>query len=104
MMLKRFEILLPLNYNDGSPIERVKFTLTNRELLERFGGLTTDSVEISGTWKYGSAFLHDRLVRLTIDSDNPDETVVFMREYKEVLKARFEQLDIWITAHDVEVI
>jgi len=104
MKLKRFEILLPLNYNDGRVIERIKFMVTNRELLEKFGGLTTDSVEISGTWKYGSAFLHDRLVRLTIDSQNPDEDVVFFREYKETLKSRFEQLDIWITAHDVEVI
>jgi len=104
MKLKRFEILLPLNYNDGRPIERTKFMVTNRELLEKFGGLTTDSVEISGTWKYGSAFLHDRLVRLTIDSQNPHEDVVFFREYKETLKSRFEQLDIWITAHDVELI
>lgn len=104
MKLKRFEILLPLNYNDGRPIERTKFMLTNRELLEKFGGLTTDSVEISGTWKYGSAFYQDRLVRLTIDSDNPEEAVAFLREYKEVLRTRFEQVDIWITAHDVELI
>lgn len=77
---------------------------TNRELLEKFGGLTTDSVEISGTWKYGSAFLYDRLVRLTLDSQNPDEDLVFFRAYKEILKSRFEQIDIWITAHDVDLI
>ncbi len=104
MKLKRFEILLPLSYNDGRPIERVKFTLTNRGFLEKFGGLTTDSVEIQGAWKYGTAVLHDRLVRLTIDSDRPRQALLFLRRYKDVLKTRFDQIDIWITAHDVEII
>ena len=31
MKLKRFEILLPLNYNDGRLIEREKFLATHRE-------------------------------------------------------------------------
>ena len=104
MTLRRIEILLPLNYNDGRAVERPKFMVTNRELLDRFGALTTDSVEIQGSWKYGAALYHDRLIRLTIDAHSPEEAVLFFREYKETLKARFEQLDIWITAHDVEVI
>lgn len=33
MILKRYEILLPLTYNDGSEIEKEKFELTNEELL-----------------------------------------------------------------------
>jgi len=35
MTLKRLEILLPLNYNDGRPIEEKKFLTTHRELVER---------------------------------------------------------------------
>lgn len=33
MKLTRFEILLPLNYNDVSSIEPEKFLLTHRELF-----------------------------------------------------------------------
>jgi hypothetical protein len=51
MKLRRFEILLPLYYNDGRLIEIEKFMATNRELLNKFEALTTDSVEVSGTWK-----------------------------------------------------
>jgi len=27
-----------------------------------------------------------------------------MRTYKEILKTRFRQIDIWIAAHDIEII
>jgi len=41
-------------------------------------------------------------VRLDLE-DNP-ETWQAVRTFKETLKARFEQLEIWITAHRIEVI
>jgi hypothetical protein len=39
MPFERYEILLPLNYNDGTPIEPEKFQETRRELVEQFGAL-----------------------------------------------------------------
>ena len=104
MTLKRFEILLPLNYNDGRPIEPEKFLTTHRELVERFGATTVDTTRASGTWVYGGVLYEDLLVRVTIDSSEPEAAFEFLRTYKGTLKSRFEQLDIWITAHDVEVI
>jgi hypothetical protein len=53
---------------------------------------------------YGGTLYEDLLIRVTVDSSQPDEARTFLRQYKEVLKARFEQLDIWITAHDVDLI
>lgn len=48
---KRFEILLPLNYNDGTLIEPEKFDQTAEDLCDRFGAVTQDTVRITGTWK-----------------------------------------------------
>jgi hypothetical protein len=53
---------------------------------------------------YGGTLYEDLLIRVIVDSSQPDEARTFLRQYKEVLKARFEQLDIWITAHDVDLI
>jgi hypothetical protein len=50
---KRFEILLPLTYNDGTLIEPDKFDQTAEDLCDRFGGVTQDTVRLTGTWKYG---------------------------------------------------
>jgi hypothetical protein len=38
----RYEILLPLFYNDGRSIEAEKFTETDQELVAQFGATSTD--------------------------------------------------------------
>jgi hypothetical protein len=101
--IKRYEILLPLNYNDGTAIELAKFDLTAEELCERFGGITEDSIRTSGTWKYGGTRFRDELLRIRVDGNDP-QTTDFLRERKEIWKERFRQIDIWITAHEIEII
>ncbi len=103
MRTKRYEILLPLNYNDGTEIEPEKFDQTAEELSDQFGGVTQDTVRITGTWKYGGARYRDELLRIRIDSNDP-RAVDFLRSYKQRLKERFQQIDIWITAHELEII
>ena len=63
MTLKRFEILLPLNYNDGRPIEREKFLATHRELVSKFRAATVDVIQASGSWVYRGTFYEDLLIR-----------------------------------------
>ena len=100
---KRFEILLPLNYNDGTLIEPEKFDQTREELSERFGGITEDTVRITGTWKYGGARYRDDLFRIRIDTNDPTANSFFQSQ-KEIWKERFQQIDIWITASEIEII
>jgi hypothetical protein len=45
----------------------------------------------------------DESLRIRVDSADP-EAVAFLRHYKRALKERFKQLDIWITAHEIEII
>src|SRR5215469_14585915 len=100
---KRYEILLPLTYNDGSPIEAEKFDQTREELSEHFGGITQDTVRITGTWKYGGTRYRDDLIRIRIDTTDPGASA-FLHSQKETWKARFQQIDIWITASEIEII
>ena len=100
---KRFEILLPLNYNDGTLIEPEKFDQTADELCDRNGGITQDTVRISGTWKYFGARYRDDLLRIRIDTQDPTASA-FFRAQKAIWKDRFQQIDIWITAHEIEII
>jgi hypothetical protein len=55
----RFEILLPLFYNDGRPVEREKFLQTDDELVQRFGATSTDLVAARGRWLYQSTLYQD---------------------------------------------
>ncbi len=44
-----------------------------------------------------------KLPKVMIDT-NDKATSTFFKDYKETLKARFRQIDIWITAHQLEII
>ena len=94
---------MPLTYNDGSEIEAEKFDQTAEELCERFTGITEDTVRVTGTWMYGGTCYRDTLFRIRVDTT--DRTALaFFKTQKEVWKKRFQQLDIWITAQEIDVI
>ncbi len=100
----RFEILLPLFYNDGRPVEPEKFAATDDELVQCFGATSTDTVVIRGQWKYQSTIYSDKLIRVRVDVEDTPDNWQTMRQLKETLKTRFEQIDIWITAHRIEIV
>ena len=100
----RFEILLPLFYNDGRSIEPEKFLLTDGELIQQFGAISTDTVVVRGRWTYQSTVYSDQLVRVRLDVEDIPYNWEAVRRTKEILKSRFEQVDVWITAHRIEIV
>jgi len=100
----RFEILLPLFYNDSRPIEPERFMATDDDLVTTFGATSTDQITVRGHWKYKSTVYSDQLIRVRVDVEDTDANRDLMRSLKESLKLRFDQLDIWITAHRIDVI
>jgi hypothetical protein len=100
----RFEILLPLFYNDGRAIEKEKFVQTDDELVRLFGATSTDTVSVRGRWLYQSTVYQDQLIRVRVDLSDDPANWQAVRTFKEVLMARFDQLEIWITASRIEVV
>jgi hypothetical protein len=104
MRWTRYEILLPLRYNDGRRIEEEKFDRTNLELIERFSATTADMITAIGSWKYEGTLYEDQLLRLIVDVPGPVPADDFFRDYKETLKSRFNQIDIWISSHEIDIL
>src|SRR5262245_58086240 len=104
MPFERYEILLPLKYNDGTPVEPEKFQMTRRELVDRFSALTMDAPPIAGLWTSGGREYQDELIRFVVDAEVSADTDEFFRTFKEQLKDRFQQIDIWITAFPICVL
>jgi len=101
---RRFEILLPLKFNDGQPVpgELVADTLLGIE--DRFGAVSWETQTIRGSWRYAGDSFRDEPVRVFVDApDSPDSRDFFV-DFKERLKARFRQLDIWTTTYPIEVL
>jgi hypothetical protein len=100
----RFEILLPLFYNDGQSIEPERFRVTDDGLVGHFGAASTDQVTVRGQWKYQTNVYSDQLIRIRVDVDDTSDNWETIRAIKETLKVRFDQLDIWITAHRIDIV
>lgn len=101
---RRCEILLPLKFNDGQPVPRELITETLLELEQRFGAVSCETRIIHGIWRHQGQRFRDDLIRVFVDMENKPEQSEFFRSYKEQLKGRFKQLDIWVTTYPIDVV
>lgn len=103
MTKERYEILIPINYNDGRVVEQAKFKLVEEELLALFGGFQ-EEIEIRGQWVSGGKVYQDILVRYTVDGPDTLDVLIGVKTLKAVWKLRFVQEEIYITSYKVNVI
>ena len=101
---RRFEILLPLQFNDGQTIPNTLLGQTVTQLRDQFGSVSTETQIIRGLWQHAGTSYRDELTRIFVDVPDTPENREFFRSFKEQLKVRFQQLDIWMVAYPVEVI
>jgi hypothetical protein len=101
---RRFEVLLPLRFNQGEPVPEALIADTLLELEDRFGSVSADTSPIRGHWHYQGQLFRDELMRVFVDVPDLPEHVQFFQEFKERLKQRFQQIDIWMTTYVLEVL
>jgi hypothetical protein len=101
---RRYEILLPRQFNDQQAIPEELLVETLLELEQRFGAVSSETQIIRGLWTHQGQSYRDELIRVFVDVPETPETQQFFGEFKERLKTRFRQIDIWMTSHLIEVI
>ncbi|MBI4623925.1 MAG: hypothetical protein HY736_12005 [Verrucomicrobia bacterium] len=95
---------MPLLFNDGRPVPESLLALTFTELRHHFGAASWETQTLRGEWQYEGVVYQDNLARFFVDVPDRPEHREYFRQFKETLKARFQQLDIWITSHPIDVI
>ena len=103
-MVRRFEVLLPLRLNDGTAVPENAVPDTLIELEERFGAVSCETQTIRGRWRSDGESYRDDLIRVFVDVPNLPENREYFVEFKEKLKVRFQQIDIWMTTYPIEVL
>jgi hypothetical protein len=101
---RRYEILLPRQFNDGQPVPDELFADTILELRRAFGAVTAETQIIRGVWEHQGKLYRDDLSRFVVDVPDTFESRQFFVDFKERAKARFQQVEIWLTTHPIEVI
>ena len=92
---RRFEILLPRRFNDGQLVPDELIADTMLELEARFGAVSSETQPLRGLWRSEDQLFRDELIRVFVDTPDVVESRQFFLEFKERVKARFQQIDIW---------
>ncbi len=103
-MLRRYELLVPLVFNDGTPVPEALPAQTFCELRAHFGAASWETQVVKGGWELSGIVYHDNLTRFFVDVPDAPEHRAFFKQFKQRLKQRFQQLEIWITSHPMDVI
>ncbi|HJS08704.1 MAG TPA: hypothetical protein VJ809_13635 [Pirellulales bacterium] len=67
MRKRRYEMLLPLAYNDGRLVEPEKHEKTHEELVARFGALSRVPATLRGVWVHEGQRYEEDFIRLFVD-------------------------------------
>jgi hypothetical protein len=82
-LLRRYEILVPLLFNDGQPVPEKLLAETFAELRKKFGAASWETQTVHGLWEHEGAIYRDNLTRFFVDVPDLPEHRVFFTEYKE---------------------
>ena len=86
--MRKYDVYLPLNYNDGEPIESTKITAICDELALTFGAITTSPLPHL-TKAVGSMVVWSMLIeimKVEILTSGDKVTKQFLKDFKERLQ------------------
>lgn len=100
---RRFEVLLPLQFNDGSPVPSEWLADAVLEVVGRFGAASYETQKVEGHWRHEGTLYRDDLVRLVVDVPDQPENREWMKDFKKRWKARLEQIELWMVSHPIDL-
>ncbi len=102
---RRYDLYLPLTYNDGRPIADEVFKAVQGRLLAQFGGLTAQQREfpLQGIWQGGTRLYLDQVIIMTALDFRRQGSARFIAQLKQALLREFDQLEILITEQSLRV-
>jgi hypothetical protein len=101
--LRRFEVLLPLRFNDGSEIPEDWLGEAFNEIVDRFGAASFERKAVEGRWRSAGLLFQDELSRLVVDVPDTAKNRKWMKTFKQKWKERLQQLEIWMVSYRVEL-
>ena len=100
---RRFEVLLPLQFNDGRDVPAEWLADAVLEIVGRFGAASYETQRIEGHWRDAGTLYRDNLVRLVVDIPDSAANRRWMKQFKERWKKKLEQLELWMVSYHVNI-
>jgi hypothetical protein len=102
---RRYEVYLPLAFNDGRTIPAELFENVEMRLLDHFGGVTSQQRDfpLRGIWQGETHLYLDQVIVMTTLDFRRSGSGRFIAQLKRDLLHQFEQLEILITESALRV-
>ena len=102
---RRYDLYLPLSYNDGRPIEDETFDRLESRLLAQFGGVTIQQRDfpLRGIWQGETRLYIDQVILMTVLDFRRQASTRFLKQLKADLLRQLDQLEILITEMPLRV-
>ena len=100
---RRFEVLLPLQFNDGRDVPTEWLAEALLEVVDHFGAASYETQKLEGHWRYGGVLYRDNLVRVVVDVPESVKSRQWMKQFKNRWKTRLEQFELWMVSYRIEV-
>jgi hypothetical protein len=100
---RRFEVLLPLQFNDGREVPSEWLAEAVLEVVDHFGAASYETQKVEGHWRHGGILYRDDLVRIVVDAPDSAKNRQWMKKFKVRWKKRLDQLELWMVSYRIEV-
>lgn len=87
---RRFEVLLPLQFNDGSDVPAELLAEAVLEIVDHFGAASYETQKVEGHWRHGGVIVRDNLVKIVIDAPDSLSNHRWMKQYKDRWRSKLE--------------
>ncbi len=100
---RRFEVLLPLQFNDGREVPSEWLAEAVLEIVDHFGAVSYETQKVEGHWRQGGVVYRDNLVKLVVDVQDSTPNQEWMKAFKDRWRLRLEQLELWMVSYSIDV-
>lgn len=100
---RRYEVLLPVRFNDGRDVPEELLGEAVNEIVHQFNAATFHRQTVEGHWRHDEVLFRDDLAIVVIDVPDTSKNRKWMKDFKSRWKKRLDQLEIWMVSYPIEI-
>src|SRR5437773_3329567 len=100
---RRYEVLLPVRFNDGQDVPEELLGQAVNEIVEQFSAVTFHKQAVEGQWRHDETLFRDDLALLVVDIPDTAKNRTWMKAFKARWKSRLQQLEIWMVSYPINI-
>jgi hypothetical protein len=100
---RRYEVLLPVRFNDGSDVPEEVLGEAVNEIVDQFNAVTFHKQAAEGHWRHDETLFRDDLALLVVDVPDTAKNRKWLKAFKARWKDRLRQLEIWMVSYQIDI-